>query len=146
MNSVEEIEDQIVRTSDGFFEDEDIREHLHVTIAIAGDFYHFLVQHGERPAAEDIDEIMGIIRSGIDHFFLLAHFCKILDIGSYPRSLERCLHWDFSSLRETFLAGFARFAAARELGASDALPSLFALAHLELVFLAQHFPSAIFEE
>lgn len=146
MNSVAEIEDQIVRASDGFFEDEDIREHLHVTIAIAVDFYNFLVRRGEHPSAEDIDEIMTDIRSGIDHFFLLAHFCKILNIESGPRSLERCLHWDFSSLRETFLAGFARFAAARDLGAAEALPSLFALAHLELVFLAQHFPSAIFEE
>jgi hypothetical protein len=146
MNTVDEIEEQIVRRSDGFFEDEDIRENLHVTISIAGAFYNFLVEHGERPPAEDIDDIMGTIRSGIDHFFSLAHFCKIIDMEREARSMERCLHWDFRALRETFVRGYERFAERPDVSAADALPSLFALTHLELVFLAQHFPSAIFEE
>jgi hypothetical protein len=146
MNTVDEIEEQIVRGSDGFFEDEDIRENLHVTIGIAGAFYNFLVEHGERPAADDIDEIMGIIRLGMDHFFSLAHFCKIIDMEKDSRSMERFLHWDFRALRETFVRGYERFAGCPDISAVEALPSLFALTHLEMVFLAQHFPSAIFEE
>jgi hypothetical protein len=146
MKTADAIEDQIVQTSDGFFEDEDVRENLHVTISIAGHFYNFLSDHGERPAAEHIDEVMEIIRSGMDHFFSLAHFCKVIHTARDSRSFERCLHWDFRTLRETYLRGFERLAAAPDVGAADVLPSLFALTHLEMVFLAQHFPSAIFEE
>jgi hypothetical protein len=146
MNTVEGIEDQIVRASDGFFEDEDVRENLHVTVAIAGEFYNFLLNYGERPAADEIDEMMGTIRLGIDHFFSLAHFCKIINVDRDHRSNDRYVHWDFRSLRETFLIGFERLAAAPDAGPAEALPALFALAHLEIVFLAQHFPSAIFED
>jgi hypothetical protein len=46
---VKHIEDQIVAGSEDFFDEPDIRADLHVTVRIAGDFYDFLVNFGERP-------------------------------------------------------------------------------------------------
>jgi hypothetical protein len=48
MDSVAQIEDVIVRGAEGFFDDADDREDLHVTIRIAHDFYKFLRNCGER--------------------------------------------------------------------------------------------------
>jgi hypothetical protein len=50
---IERIEDPIVAASEGFLDEPDIRENLHVTIRIARDFYDFLVKFGDRPPAKE---------------------------------------------------------------------------------------------
>lgn len=144
MNLAKHIEDRIVEGSEGFFDEPDIRMDLHVTIRIAEDFYDFLVKFGETPPAQDIDYMMDTIRSGIDEFFAVAQLCPIINTGRDTWVFEPHTHWDFRALRERFLRGFERLAESPDAGAAEGLASLLALAHLQLIFLARHFPSAIF--
>jgi hypothetical protein len=145
MDSIGRIEDLIVTNSDGFFDEPGIRADLHVTIRIAGDFYDFLVKFGENPPAEAIDFVIGTIRSGIDEFFSLAYICRLVDTARDTWTFDRHSQWDFPALRERFLRSLEHLAESRDASAAHSLASLFALVHLELVFLAQHFPLAIFE-
>ena len=142
MNQVERIEEAIVAGSDLH---ETNREDLHVTIRIARDFYDFLVKYGEFPNGEQIDYMAGTIRSGIDEFYLLAYGCRSIVRDSETWKFDPHEHWDFSTLREWFMRSFEHLADP-DVSAADRLASLLALTHLELVFLARHFPSAIFAE
>lgn len=145
MNQVEHIEDAIVDGSEGFFDHVEIRSDLHTTIRIARDFYDFLVKFGDTPNADDVDYMMGTIRSGMDEFFSLAYICRCIDTGSVTWSFAPHAHWDFSVLRESFMRVFEHLDSPN-VSAVDRLASLFVLTHLELVFLAHHFPSVFFEE
>jgi len=142
---VDRIEDLIVAGSEGFFDEADIRECLHITIRIAKDFYDFLVKFGETPPAKEVAYVMDTIRSGIDWFFRLADLCVTINTGRDTWNFDPHLHWDFPALREKFLRDFEYLAVSPDVSVVDRLASLLALTHLELVFLAQHFPSAIFE-
>jgi hypothetical protein len=143
MHSVERIEDPIVAGSEGFFDEPNIRENLHITIRIARDFYNFLVEFGENPSLEEVDFIMGTIRSGMDWFFGLADLCPTINTARETWRFDPHVNWDFPALRKRFMLGFERLASP-DMSVVDRLASLLALTHLELVFLAQHFPSAIF--
>jgi hypothetical protein len=142
---IERIEDPIVAGSEGFLDEPDIREDLHVTIRIARDFYDFLVKFGDRPPAKEVAYVTDTIRSGMDEFFALAYLCRVINTGTDTWSFDPHVPWDFSALREKFLRDFERLAGSPEMSVVDRLASLLALTHLELVFLAQYFPSAILE-
>jgi len=114
-----------------------------VTIRIAWDFYDFLVKYGESPNEEQIDYITGTVRSGIDEFYLLAYGCRSIVRDNEAWKFDPHELWNFPVLRERFMRGFERLADP-DVSTADRVASLFALIHLELVFLARHFPSAIF--
>jgi hypothetical protein len=144
VNSIERIKELIVNGSDGYFDDEDI--YLHVTIRIAKDFYDFLVKFGDSPEPYDIDFMMGTIRSGIDEFFQLAYICRALfEKGFWAGVSDKQVSWNYPELRKDFMRLFEHLEDP-DLKVLDRLASLFVLAHLELVFLAQNFPSAQFYE
>ena len=143
VDTVDRIEEVIVASAEGFFAETNIRQVLHVTIRIASDFYEFLVKFGEQPAAKEIAYVTDTVRSGMDEFFQLAYLCRIINTGPENWRFDPQAHWDFPKLRERFMRSFEQLA-----GSADAitgLASLLELTHLELVFLAQHFPSAILE-
>ncbi len=143
MNRVEEIENAIVADSGDWFDH--IREDLHVTIRIANDFYNFLAEFGESPSAYEIAYMMGTIRSGIDESYQLASSCRSLGLSSFAKSADLSSQVDFSALRERFMRHFKHIDDAG-LSFTERMTSLFALTQLELLFLAQNFPSAIFED
>lgn len=141
MDAIDRIEELIVEGSQGLFDDSHIREDLHVTIRIAADFYNFLMQFGNQPPAKEIDYLMGTIRSGMDEFFAVA-YCSGTMTGSDTWTFDTHTNWDFPHLREIFLRGFESLVGSND-ASVDNLAALLALTHLELVFLAQNFPTAI---
>ncbi|HZR30960.1 MAG TPA: hypothetical protein VFA76_03785 [Terriglobales bacterium] len=145
MDSVSRIEELILGGSEGFFDEPNTREDLHVTVRIARDVYDFLKRYGENPSAKEIDYITGTIRSGVDELFALAYQCVTINTGRDSWSFDSHVHWDFPALRERFLRDFEHLSESREASAAQRLVTLLNLGHLELVLLAHHFPSAIFE-
>jgi hypothetical protein len=138
MNSVDRIEALIVKGAEGFFDEQDIREDLHVTIRIAMDFYEFLVGAPERPSAEAVSYVMDTVRSGMDQFFGLAYLCRVIaDSGTWH--FDRQVHWGFEEMREAYFRHF-RDLTRDEVSTTERLASLLMLTHLELVFLGQGFP------
>jgi hypothetical protein len=87
VDSVDPIEDLIVVGSEAFFDEADIRETLHASIT--SDFYDFLVKFGEKPAAQEIDYLVGTIRSGMEEFFALAYLCRAIHTATRPGTLIR---------------------------------------------------------
>jgi hypothetical protein len=89
---------------------------------------------------------MDTIRFGMDQFFDLAYLFRSLKKGKHAASFDSEMRWEFSELQGTFINDFNRLVADSDANASEKIVSLLALAHLQLLFVAQHFPSAIFEE
>jgi hypothetical protein len=143
MNRVEEIENAIVADSEDWFDH--IRDDLHVTIRIAYDFYEFLVKSGDSPDDYEVVYMMETITSGISMFNQLAHSCRSMGLSTPAISVDPLFPLDFSALRGQFMRHFEHIDDAG-VSFTERMTSLFALTHLELLFLAQNFPSAIFEE
>ena len=147
METVDRIEQLIVAGSEGFYDEPEIRKDLHVTVCIAKEFYDFLVKFGDRPPTKEVAYMMDTIRSGIDEFFDLAYGCRVINTGPDTWTFVPLAQWDFLELRERFMRGFEHLTSLPpDRSAVDLLASLLALAHLELVFFGQHFPSAILED
>lgn len=145
MDALEKIEESIVAGSEGFFDDQPTRDDLHVTIRIAKDFHEFLVKFGDNPPAAESRYVMGTIRSGMDWFFGLAHDCAIINTPRSSWNFVPQERWDFSGFRRRFLSNFERLTGDTDIGVIDRLALLLALTHMELVFLAQHFPSSVID-
>jgi len=145
MDALERIEESIVAGSEGFFDDEPTRDNLHITLRTAKDFHEFLVKSGDNPPAAEIQYVMGTIRSGMDWFFGLAHNCAIINTPRNSWNFIPQERWDFCAFRRKFLSNFERLTAATDTGVVDRLALLLELTHMELVFLARHFPSAVID-
>ena len=146
MDLAKQIEEAIVAGSEDLFDSPSDRENLRVTVRIARDFYNFLVEHGETPPASEVTYVMDTIRSGMDWFFPLAHACTAINTPRPTWNFDAHRNWDFPSLRQDFLRRFESLSNGPDTGAPEKLAQLLALTHLQLVFLAQHFPSTMFRE
>jgi hypothetical protein len=146
MNLAKQIEGAIIAGSEDFFDRPSDRENLRVTVRVAQDFYNFLVERGENPSASEVTYAMETIWSGMDWFFPLAHACTAINTPRATWDFDARRNWDFPSLRQEFLRRFENLANGAETGAPAKLAELLALTHLQLVFLAQHFPSTLFKE
>jgi hypothetical protein len=143
MRLTDHIEELIVKDSEGYFDDD---EDLHVTIRIAEDFYNFLQRFGDTPPPEEITYVSDTIRSGMDALFLLAQSCRAINTPDETWHFAPHRNWNFVGMRQAFLQGFERLANTPDRGPAQRLSWLLELGHLELVFLAQYFPEALFRE
>jgi hypothetical protein len=101
------------------------------------------VKFGEEPPLKETAYVMDTIRSGLDCFFDLAYVCRVINTGPDTWRLDPYVPSGFPELRQKFLRDFDSLAESSEANAVVRLASLLALTHLELLFLAQRFPSAL---
>ena len=142
MNSLDRVENLIVANTEGYFDGPENRESLHITIRIGSDFYQFLLRFDDQPPGDEVDYMMGTIRSGFDWFFALAFHCGAVT-GSRNWKFLTDFKGKFPALRAEFMTRFECLASEPELSAERALEALLGLTQLEFMFLAQHFPSAL---
>ncbi|GGA61647.1 hypothetical protein GCM10011507_11480 [Edaphobacter acidisoli] len=142
MDIVDHIEKMILDGSCGFFDKFDV-EDLHVTIRIARDFNSFLEKFGENPPTDEIVYVSDTVRSGMDQFFSLAQVCGFIETEDEKWSFDQHLSWNYGALRLEFLDTFERLHESLDVNVVQRLTWLLTLTHLELVFLAKHFPSAM---
>src|SRR5580698_1947260 len=129
VDRIEHIVDAIVAGSEGYFDSAEDRSDLQVAICIARDFYDFLVKFGETPDLDDVDYMMGTIRSGMDEFFSLAYSCRGINTASATWGFDPHAHWDFPVLRERFMRVFEHLDGP-DPSVVDKLASLLVLIHL----------------
>ncbi len=141
---VDRIEGLIVKETEDLFEGEQDRDTLRNSIRIAYEFHEFLESFGNAPPLDEVNYVIGTIRSGIDDFFTLAHRCVIIDTDRSTWAFEKDPQWSFPRLRTTFFNHFKTLKAA-ETKAVDRLASLLVLIHLQLMFLSWHFPWTIID-
>jgi hypothetical protein len=137
-----QIEDRIVAVTEELFEAAKERELLHVSIRVSCDFHKFLLDFGEKPPRDEAEFVADTIRSGIDWFFLLAFHCHGIRDDLARWRFDRQATASFRELRVACLRCFEDLCRSSAT-AGEMLASLLAFIHLELVFMAQTFPSNV---
>ena len=137
--SAEEIQKLIVQSTGDIFADRELREDLNVTIRIACDFYDFLSKAGDLPDVAEADYIVGTIRSGIDHFFSLAHLSNTVDSLDLQKGFELDAPRQFSEMKSSYSSVFHELVR-DDLSAPRRLGFLLALVRLMMLFMAIQFP------
>jgi hypothetical protein len=137
-----EIEDRILATTEDLFESAKERELLHISIRVSCDFHKFLLDFGEAPPKVESEYVADTIRSGIDWFFSLAFHCRGIRDDLAKWRFDRQPTANFRELRIACLKHFDDLYRPSAAG-GEMLASLLAFIHLELVFMAQTFPSNV---
>lgn len=81
----------------------------------------------------------------MDWYFNLANSCRFTEAAKHPWHLDQQVYSDFAALREAFLTRFDDLAVSKP-STEEALASILALTHLELIFMAQQFSLMLFEK
>jgi hypothetical protein len=138
----QEIENRIVAATENLFESAKERELLHISIRVSCEFQKFLLDFGDTPSQDEAEYVADTIRSGIDWFYLLAFHCHGLrdDLGTWR--FDRLATSSFPKLREACLRQFDTLRRPSSTP-GEMLASLLAFIHLELLFMAQVFPSIV---
>jgi len=137
-----QIEDRIVAVTEDLFESAKERELLHISIRVSCDFYKFLLDFGEKPPKDEAEYVADTIRSGIDWFYSLAFHCHGIRDDLVKWRFDRQATESFRELRIACLRCFEDLCRSSAT-AGEMLASLLAYIHLELVFMAQTFPSNV---
>lgn len=137
-----QIEDRIVAVTEDLFESAKERELLHISIRVSCDFHKFLLDFGEKPPKDEAEYVADTIRSGIDWFYSLAFHCHGIRDDLVKWRFDRQATASFRELRIACLRCFEDLCQSSAT-AGEMLASLLAYIHLELVFMAQTFPSNV---
>jgi hypothetical protein len=138
----QEIESRLLATTENLFESAKERELLHVSIRVSCEFQKFLVDFGVSPPQDEAEYVADTIRSGMDWFYLLAFHCHGLRDDLATWRFDRRVTSSFPQLREACLRQFD-ILCGPSAKPGEMLACLLAVIHLELVFMAQVFPSVV---
>jgi hypothetical protein len=138
----QEIENRIVAATEKLFESPKERELLHISIRVSCDFQKFLLDFGDSPPQDEAQYVADTIRSGLDWFYLLAFHCHRVRDDLATWRFDREATSNFPELRKTCLRQF-EILCRPSARASEMLAALLAFVHLELVYMAQVFPSVV---
>ena len=139
MDKVKSIVETFLRDDEGLFEDQpkDL-DALRVTIRITGAFHDFLNKWGNAPPKDEVEYMVGTIRSGIDFFFSMMFLYRILDTSRARRTFSWEVTPEFARMRQSFLSMFDTLAS-EGLEFTERLACLLILTKIQLVFLASNF-------
>ena len=138
----QEIETRIVAATESLFESPKEREFLHISIRVSCDFHKFLLDFGDEPPTDEAQFVADTIRSGIGWFYPLAWHCHGIGDDLAKWNFDRKETSKFRDLRAACLKRFEILLDASA-DASSRLAALLSFIHLELVFMAQTFPSVV---
>lgn len=135
----EEIEAIILRGADDFFDAPEDRSALEVTIRICCEFYDFLVRASDPPDSSDANYMASTIRSGMDEYFTMEQYGRILGGLKLQEGFSGKLPQTFVELKTEYEAIFQQVL---ECDASaKAFGMLLSLTKLMLLFLTVYFQS-----
>jgi hypothetical protein len=137
-----EIKERVIAATEELFESEKEQEFLHVSISVSCEFHKFLLDFGDEPPRYEAEYVADTIRSGIDWFYMLAHHVHVIRDDFARWSFDRQAVSNFCELRSACLKRFEELCSPSATG-GEMLASLLAFIHLELVFMAQTFPSMV---
>jgi hypothetical protein len=138
----QEIENRVVAATERLFESGKEREMLHISIRVSCEFQKFLLDFGDSPSQDEAEYVADTIRSGMDWFYSLAHHCHSLPDDLATWRFDRQITSNFPKLREACLGQF-NILCRPSATPGEMLASLLAFIHLELIFMAQVFPSIV---
>lgn len=137
--SVSKLEETIRESTDGYFDDPELREDMRVTLRVTLDFYEFLLRHRSEPDASDTSYLMGTVQSGIDSFVAIGHSCRSFTGFEESWVADHSLPLGFPEIKSAFLTYFSELTDANS-APVDRLASLLRLVRIQLAFVAWYFP------
>jgi hypothetical protein len=135
----EEIEAIILRGADNFFDAPEDRSALEVTVRICCEFYDFLMHGGESPDSSDANYMASTIRSGIEEYFTLEQYGRVLRGLKLQQGFSGKLPQSYSELKTEYEALFQRVLDCEV--SAEAFGLLLSLTKLMLLFLTVYFQS-----
>ncbi|HEY2821188.1 MAG TPA: hypothetical protein VGJ06_09130 [Candidatus Acidoferrum sp.] len=134
----EEIEAIILRGSEGFFDDAEDRSALEVTVRVCCEFYDFLMRTmTDAPDSSDANYMASTIRSGIDEYFTMEQYGRILSGLKLQEGFSGKLPQSFAELKKEYVAIFQQVLDCDVSGKAFGL--LLSLTKLMLLFLTVYF-------
>jgi hypothetical protein len=135
----EEIEAIILRGADDFFDAPEDRSALEVTVRICCEFYDFLMRAKDPPDSSDANYIASTIRSGIEEYFTLEQYGRVLGDLKLQQGFLSKLPQSFIELKTEYEAVFQRVLDCEV--SAEAFGLLLSLTKLMLLFLTVYFQS-----
>jgi hypothetical protein len=136
----DQIEAIILRGSEGFFDEPEDRTTLEVTVRICCKFFDFLREtRGETPDPSEVNYIAGTIRSGMDEYFTMEQWGRILRGLKLQEGFSDKLPQSFVELKTEYEAVFQRVLDCDV--SAEAFGLLLSLTKLMLLFLTVYFQS-----
>ena len=135
----EQIEGIILRGAEDFFDAPEDRSALEVTVRICCEFYDFLVRANDPPDSSDATYMASTIRSGVDEYFTLEQYGRILGGLRLQQGFSGNLPQTFAELRTEYETVFQRALDCEVSG--EAFGLLLSLTKLMLLFLTVYFQS-----
>jgi len=135
----EEIEAIILRGADDFFDAPEDRSALEVTIRICCEFYDFLMNAGDTPDSSDANYMASTIRSGVEEYFTLEQYGRVLSGLKLQEGFSGKLPQTFAELKTEYEAIFQQMLDCEV--SAKAFGLLLSLTKLMLLFLTVYFQS-----
>jgi len=135
----EEIEATILRGADDFFDAPEDRSALEVTVRICCEFYDFLTRAGDTPDASDASYMASTIRSGMEEYFTLEQYGRVLTGLKLQEGFSGRLPQSLAELKTEYEAIFQRVLDCEV--SVEAFGLLLSLTKLMLLFLTVYFQS-----
>jgi hypothetical protein len=135
----EEIEAIILRGAEDFFDAAEDRSALEVTVRICCEFYDFLASARDEPDSSDANYMASQIRSGIDEYFTMEQYGRILSGLKLQEGFSGKFPQTFGELKTEFEAIFQQVLDCEV--SAKAFGLLLSLTRLMLLFLTAYFQS-----
>jgi hypothetical protein len=135
----EAIEAIILRGADDFFDAPEDRSALEVTIRICCEFYDFLIRAGDAPNSSDANYMASQIRSGMEEYFTLEQYGRVLSGLKLQEGFSGKLPQTFVELKTEYEAVFRQVLDCDV--SAKAFGLLLSLTKLMLLFLTVYFQS-----
>jgi hypothetical protein len=135
----EEIEAIILRGADDFFDAPEDRSALEATVRICCEFYDFLMSADDPPDSSDANYKASQIRSGVEEYFTLEQYGRVLSGLKLQEGFSGKLPQTFAELKTEYEAIFQQILDCD--ASAKAFGLLLSLTKLMLVFLTVYFQS-----
>lgn len=135
----EQIEAVILRGADDFFDAPEDRAALEVTVRVCCEFYDFLARASDPPDSSDANYMASTIRSGMDEYFTMEQYGRILSGLKLQEGFSSGLPQTFAELKTEYEAIFQRVLDCEV--SAEAFGLLLTLTKLMLLFLTAYFQS-----
>jgi hypothetical protein len=140
---VDELRDQIegiiLRGARDFFDAAEDRSALEVTVRICCEFYEFLTNAGDEPDSSDANYMASTIRSGIEEYFTLEQYGRVLSGLKLQQGFAGKLPQTLDELKTEYEAIFQQVLDCEV--SAQAFGLLLSLTKLMLLFLTVYFQS-----
>jgi hypothetical protein len=132
-----QITDNVLRESEDFFDEAEDLTVLRNTVRIACEFFDFLKRADSAPDLDEAEYMSGTIRSGIDDFYRMEQWGRILSGLKLKRGFSQNMPSTLSEIKEIYDTVFRQLTGSTS--SIESMGLLLSLAQMMLLFMTAYF-------